>query len=235
LTRQTQWATLPLGKSTQRLYKNKLTGIGIGEWFEAATVACLFAISLLLADNAPSTLTDALNTQRREGWVRAAKKEYGALARTGTFARITPEIAEKVKKGEIKVHGTREIPTIKLTADGKIDREKLRVVVQGFSMIKGIHYISTYSPSARLASIRFLVALCTMNGWRIIQADIPNAYLNGKCPKLIVVRLPKHWNEIIGNELGNDGEPVILVRSLYDRRTAESSKQIYQIDSKLGG
>ena len=47
------------------------------------------------------------------------------------------------------------------------------------------------------------------------HADCPNAYLNGKASKLALVKLPKYWNAINGDQLGKDGDPVIMRNSLY--------------------
>jgi len=52
--------------------------------------------------------------------------------------------------------------------------------------------------------------------WDVIHSDVPNACLNGICPRLILVTLPKMWNEIMGTDLGADGAPVIIMaNSLY--------------------
>ena len=45
--------------------------------------------------------------------------------------------------------------------------------------------------------------------------DCLNAYLNGFSQKTVLVQIPKHWNELIGSELEEDGNPAILKKSLY--------------------
>jgi hypothetical protein len=175
----------------------------------------LQATILMLADGAPKSLEIALKNDKDGKWKAAAKKEFGALSRMGTFKKATPEMLRKVRSHELKVHGTRSIPSIKLSADGEMDRAKVRTVVQGYSMVKGVDYDKSFSPSARMPTIRFIVGIATMNGWKVTHSDVPNAYLNGKSKKLILVKLPKHWNEIVGPELGKDGDPVVLYNSLY--------------------
>jgi hypothetical protein len=82
-------------------------------------------------------------------------------------------------------------------------------------MEEGIDYDSTFSPCARLSTIRLLHTIATSKGLSVKHMDCPNAYLNGKCTKPVLVRLPKFWNEVNGGVLGRDGDPVLLVNSLY--------------------
>jgi hypothetical protein len=163
----------------------------------------------------PKNITEALNGPNADEWRKACELEFGAIHKTGTFARISPEAQKLLDEGRINVHGTRSILKIKLDENGKIARHKVRVVIQGFTMQQGVDFDSSFAPCARMATIRLLTALAVQNKWELLHGDVPNAYLNGKTQKLVLVRLPKHWNEVMGQELGNDGDPVICVKSLY--------------------
>ena len=82
-------------------------------------------------------------------------------------------------------------------------------------MEHGVDFDSTFSPVARLNSIRLIAAMACAYKLEMLHTDVPNAYLNGKATKLVLVRLPEHWNSIIGSDLGPDGSPVIMVGSVY--------------------
>jgi len=82
-------------------------------------------------------------------------------------------------------------------------------------MKKGIHYEESFSPCTRLETIRFMAAIAAQKGWKLTHADVPNAYLNGKLDRLIFTHLPLYWNEFMGDELGKDGDIVVLDQALY--------------------
>ena len=68
---------------------------------------------------------------------------------------------------------------------------------------------------SRLCTVCLLVSIAALNGWVTWHADVPNAYLNGPCPKLVLVQLPRLWNEIMEDFIGQNREAVIMANSLY--------------------
>ena len=78
------------------------------------------------------------------------------------------------------VVGNRWIFKVKHKADGSIDRFKARLVAQGFTQTHGIDYGEVFSPVARLAAIRSLLALANAHNLEIHQMDVNTAFLNGK-------------------------------------------------------
>ena len=56
----------------------------------------------------------------REKWLEAFRVEYGAIIKTGTFAKMTPEALKIVRDGKIKVHLIRPILSHKFNEVGKI-------------------------------------------------------------------------------------------------------------------
>ena len=66
-----------------------------------------------------------------------------------------------------------------MKVDGTIDKFKARLVAKGFTQKQGIDYFNTYSPVARIATIRVLVALASIHKMVIHQMDVKIIFLNG--------------------------------------------------------
>jgi hypothetical protein len=82
-------------------------------------------------------------------------------------------------------------------------------------MRERVDYDLTFALVAHMSSIRLLIAFACHNRWKVYQTDYPNAYLNGFSQKTVLVSIPKHWNELVNDDLGKDGEPIIFEKSLY--------------------
>ena len=69
---------------------------------------------------------------------------------------------------------------IKRDTDGSIDKHKACLVTQGFTQVYGLDYFNTYSPVAKLTSIRLILAIAAHYDWDIESFNFIGAYLNGK-------------------------------------------------------
>ena len=64
-------------------------------------------------------------------------------------------------------------------SDGTLNRCKARLVAKGYSQTYGLDYEETFSPVAKMASIRVVISLATSLKWNLYQMDVKNAVLNG--------------------------------------------------------
>ncbi len=56
---------------------------------------------------------------------------------------------------------------------------KARLVAKGYAQIYGIDYEETYSPIAKMTTIKVIIIMATIKGWFLHQMDVKNAFLHG--------------------------------------------------------
>jgi len=159
----------------------------------------------------PATYEEAMRSSAATLWEAAMDAEYKALTDLGTWELVQPPKGRKIIKSKWAYK-------VKRGADGEITKYKARFVAKGYSQVKGIDFDETFSPVARLATLRLLIALANKHGWKIRNSDISNAYLNAVLSDHeIYVEQPK------GKEVrGPNGERLVcrLKKSLYGLRQA---------------
>jgi len=158
-----------------------------------------------------------------EEWQEAIKNEIKAHLKNDTWTIID-------KKKDSNVIGYKMILKNKYNAKGEIERKKARLVARGFSQIPGLEYKETYSPVAKLSSIRFLIGVSVEENLKINQMDITTAFLHGEIEEDIYMEKPKLLEKYLYNivlEEGDGGDKVILQKAqkmLADLRTSKNEK-----------
>ena len=88
----------------------------------------------------------------------------------------------------------------KTDMDGKVHTYKARLVAKGFSQIPGVDYDETFSPVAKIKSIRVLLAIAAFHDYEIWQMDVKTAFLNGKLAEDVYMSQPLGF---VSNEYPN--------------------------------
>lgn len=75
--------------------------------------------------------------------------------------------------------GSKRVFSIKVKADGTLDRYKAYLVVQGFKQEYGIDYEETFAPVAKMTTVRSLLIIAAIRNWPLWQMDVKNAFFHG--------------------------------------------------------
>ncbi|XP_019248461.1 PREDICTED: uncharacterized protein LOC109227719 [Nicotiana attenuata] len=121
------------------------------------------------SDIGPSSYSQAIRDDR---WVQAMKLEIEALEQNNTWEVVT------LPPGKVPIR-CKWVYKIKYNANGSIERFKARLVAKGYTQQEGIDFHDTFSPVAKMTTVRTVIAIAALKHWPLFQMDVHNAFLNG--------------------------------------------------------
>lgn len=98
-------------------------------------------------------------------WIKAMEDELEQIEKNNTWALVPRP------KGK-NVIGTKWVYRNKLNEDGKVIRNKERLVCKGYSQKEGIDYNETFALVARIEAVRLFLAFAAYKNYKVYQMDV---------------------------------------------------------------
>ena len=143
------------------------------EWACLAGFESIIAAAVQETEGHPNSVLEAQARPDWPKWKEAMDREIASLEQAGTWNTVPRPRGKNIV-------GCKWVFRLKRKADGSVDKYKARLVARGFTQIHGVDYYDTYSPVARLASFRLILAIAARNNWEVVAFDFNSAYLNGE-------------------------------------------------------
>jgi len=106
-------------------------------------------VHVLSSIQVPPGIQEALSNPK---WTQAIKEEMEALLKNDTWTLVP------LPEGK-KAVGSKWLFSIKRKADGLVERYKARLVAKGYTQTYEVDYQETFSPVAKLRTVRILLSL----------------------------------------------------------------------------
>jgi len=72
-----------------------------------------------------------------------------------------------------------------------VNKNKARLVAQGYTQVEGFDFDETFAPVAKLESIRLLLGVACNLKFKLFQMEVKSAFLNGYLHEEVYVEQPK--------------------------------------------
>jgi hypothetical protein len=119
-------------------------------------------------------------------WVQAMNQQIDSIEKNKTWDLVDfPSHKKSI--------GVKWVYKTKLNEKGQIEKHKARLVSKGFSQQPGTDYGETFSPVARLDTVRILLAITAQHKWKVYQMDVKSAFLNGFLEEEVYVDQPPRF------------------------------------------
>ncbi|KAK1627682.1 hypothetical protein QYE76_001997, partial [Lolium multiflorum] len=177
------------------------------DWYDP----CLNVMIVDNNDEDPATYEEAMVSPDSNKWQEAMKSEMGSMYDNKVWTLV--DLPDSRKAVENKWIFKR-----KTDADGNITVYKARLVAKGFQQIQGVDYDETFSPVAKLKSVRILLAIAAFFDYEIWQMDVKTAFLNGDIEEELYMVQPKGFVDP-----KNADKVCKLQRSIYGLKQASRS------------
>ncbi|CAI7736383.1 unnamed protein product [Closterium sp. NIES-54] len=146
---------------------------------------CCFGINL---PHEPATMEEALIGDDREAWLASREDDFKSHMEneTWTLTNLPP--------GRKALDCT-WVLRVKTNAEGNLERRKTRLVIKGFQQREGIDFQEVFSPVSKAPTLRLLLGVAAVCGWKVEQMDVKTAFLYGVVDEEIYMKQPEGYHD----------------------------------------
>ncbi|GJY49115.1 putative RNA-directed DNA polymerase [Tanacetum coccineum] len=123
--------------------------------------------------NEPANYKEAMAIPKAAKWKEGMKSEIQSMYDNQVWNLVDTTLS-------FKTVGCKWIFKNKTNMDGKAHNCKSRLAAKGYTQTHGIDSDETFSPVAKIKSIRIMLAIAAFHDYEIWQMDVKTAFLNGK-------------------------------------------------------
>ena len=156
----------------------------------------------------PRNYREAIRSKESDYWRSAMQDEVVALRKKNVLIEIPrsdmPDGQQAIK--------TMWVYAVKTDNLGNVVRFRARLVARGDKQRQGIDYQETFSPVARMATFRLVLALSMKMNLSIYQGDINTAYLNAN------LQIKQYVDNLPGFPCESQGHIYMVNKALYGLR-----------------
>ena len=165
---------------------------------------CYFIDKCLQLSDVPNSFTQAVTGNSSEEWRAAMDSEMDSLKENEVYTTT------KLPAGK-KAIPCRWVYSIKDNPNGEVIY-KARLVAKGYSQVQGRDYSETFSPTAKMSTIRMIMQVSAENKMMVHHLDVRTAYLNAPIDCEVYLSQPEGYAVS-----GDEGEKLVwkLRKSLY--------------------
>jgi hypothetical protein len=164
--------------------------------------------TIYLMDDTPKTIVGVFESSDADDWKEADRSEMDSILSNGTWKLVNRPYG-------CKPVGCKWVFKKKLRPDDTINKYKVRLVMKGYTQKKGKVFFDTYSPVARLTTIRVLLSLAASHGLLVHQMNVKTSFLNEELEEEIYMTQPDGF--VVK---GQEDKVCKLMKSLYDVKQA---------------
>ena len=149
----------------------------------------------------PNNWSELQKHSQKEGFIQAAKKEYGDLFRWSTFRKVQ-------RPTNMQVLGVRWVFVYKFDTDGYLERHKARLCIQGD--MQECSREDNYTTTLAGWTFRALTVITAAFDLEARQYDVVSAFTNSLLDEIVYIECPDGFKEW--------GICLLLLRALYGLR-----------------
>ena len=170
----------------------------------------------------PQNLQEALTSSDKSKWIEAMKNEYDSLVENQVWKLVDKPSDRNVVQCKW---------VYKLKNGGDNVRYKARLVAKGYSQSYGIDYFETFSPVARLSTVRMLIALSVQLDLNIDHFDVTTAFLHGDLQEQVYMTQPGFFVKP-----GQEAKVCLLQKAIYGLKQSSRAwnKKVNEILKEIG-